>query len=143
MAGLKISLKPWRPIRAVYDKAAVLAWLADTGRTAQRIFRVGSLKSRGGRLYIRRGGRAHRASAPGDWPARDTGRLLGTLKARVTLQQVEIGTSATSDRGFPYSLALRTGTRKMARRKMSDDALKEALPITRARRRAFAKFRRG
>lgn len=140
--AVRLEFKGWRGLRAETNTAGIIAFLTDTAQTAHRIFRTGSEASRGGRVY-RRAGRDHTASAPGDWPARDTGRLLGSIRTVVTRSQAEIGTTARSDRGFPYPIVLRTGSRKrkIARRKMSDTALKEAVPLSRKRMQPFARFR--
>jgi phage gpG-like protein len=60
-------------------------------------------------------------SAPGAWPYSQSGKLKGSIDSRVTDNSVTIGTNT------PYSLFLRHGTSKMARRKMSDDALREGM----------------
>jgi hypothetical protein len=135
MIGLQFT--PWRNITAIKDKAAIQRWLQDVASTAHRVFRAGSEASRGGRIYRKRGGRVHRASAPGAWPARDSGGLLGSIRTVVTQSSAEIGTSRH------YSGYLRSGTRKMARRKMSDNALREAIPMARGRMGSFARFRAG
>lgn len=41
-----------------------------------------------GRTYIRPGGRVHRASAPGEFPAVDTGNLFKSLKIRFENQRM-------------------------------------------------------
>jgi len=61
------------------------------------------------------------ASAPGAWPNSRTGRLKSSIRSVVTSDSVTIGTS------MPYSGFLRSGTSKMARRKMSDNALEEGV----------------
>lgn len=66
--------------------------------------------SGGGRVYIREGV-AHQASLPGEAPARDTGTLVNSIRARqVSLLhwRVEIGAE--------YGLDLELGTRHMAPR---------------------------
>lgn len=140
---LSMRFNPWRHIQAIKDDAVKRRLLEDTANLAHQKFRSGMEASRGGRIYKRRGGRMHRASAPGAWPAVDTGRLKGSIRTEIKPGSMTIGTSAKSDKGAPYSLYLRTGTKKMARRKMSDDALKEAMPIAWARKGRFAKWRVG
>lgn len=140
---MRITVTGWRGLRAEYNRAGIVAFLTDTAQTAHRVFRSGSEASHGGRVYRRAGGAVHRASAPGAWPARMTGRLLGSIRTQVTQTEAQIGTNARSDRGFPYPIVLRKGSKKMARRKMSDTALKEALPMARKRMKPFARFRFG
>lgn len=135
MIGLQF--KPWRHIQAVHDRAAIRAWLARMAQNAQRAFRAGMEASHGGRVYRRRGGRLHRASAPGDWPAVDTGALKGSIRTQSSDVQMTIGT------GQFYAIFLRKGTRKMARRKMSPEALKKGREMTPMSNFRFAKFRVG
>lgn len=132
---LRLTFKPWRQFRAVKDDAAIRAWMMDVAQASHRAFREGSEASRGGRVYRKRGGRIHRASAPGAWPAKDTGGMLGSIRTQVSATQVVIGTNKF------YSRFLRHGTRKMRRRKMSDDALKAGIAKARGRMRVFARFR--
>jgi phage gpG-like protein len=65
------------------------------------------------------------ASSPGAWPNNRTGRLNKSIRFVATDHDVTIGTN------MPYSLFLRTGTKRMARRKMSDNALKEGMQHSR------------
>jgi phage gpG-like protein len=60
-------------------------------------------------------------SSPGAWPNSRTGRLKGSIRFEVANDSVTIGTNA------PYSGFLRSGTSRMARRKMSDNALQEGM----------------
>ena len=61
------------------------------------------------------------ASAPGAWPNNRTGRLSASIRSEVTSDSVTIGTNTH------YSGYLRNGTSRMARRKMSDNALEEGI----------------
>ncbi|MGL5736573.1 MAG: hypothetical protein ACRCYS_17050 [Beijerinckiaceae bacterium] len=116
--------KPWRKIRAYKDPNAITRLLHDTVNTAESKFK-GGMKG------------YPPASSPGQYPAIRTGRLRGSIRKRVALAEAEIGSNMF------YSIFLRMGTRKMARRKMSDDALKEGSKIARSRMRPFAKFKVG
>lgn len=66
-----------------------------------------------GRLYTRRG-IAHRASAPGEYPASDTGRLVNSIRAQVRRkgQNVDALIGASTD----YAKMLEFGTRRMRKR---------------------------
>jgi hypothetical protein len=93
-----------------------------------------------GRIYRRRGGRRHQASVnrPGaEYPANDSGRLLASLKSRQTKDSATIGTDAH------YAKYLRTGTRKMARRKMSDHALTEGAEAAKGQSVGWVQWARG
>ena len=64
-----------------------------------------------GRLYIR-GAVRHRASAPGDPPASDTGRLLGSIE----MVLLDGGLAAEIGTALDYGRFLEFGTSKMAAR---------------------------
>lgn len=133
---ITLRFKPWREFHAFRDIRATAAFLLDTAAEAERIFRRGISSTKTGRVYRRSGGRLHQASKAGDWPARDSGELYQSISSRVTgITRMEIGTTKA------YSIYLREGTSRMARRKMSDDALREALPVTRARSQTWVKWR--
>jgi len=76
-------------------------------------------KPKHGRVYIRPGGRKHIASAPGEAPAIDTGKLHKSVK--IKYQQAGllavIGTSTTDYAGF-----LEHGTRKIKPRPFGQPA---------------------
>ncbi len=71
-----------------------------------------------GRVYLRPNGRSHRASAPGEAPANDTGVLANSIRAasagRLTWR---VGASAR------YGAALELGTARMAPRPFLAPAL--------------------
>ena len=135
MIGFRFT--PWQSFRAIKDDALIRAWLERLAKRTHFFFRSKMEASRGGRVYRGRGGRTHRASAPGDFPAKDSGRLIGSIRTRVTANEMEIGT------GMFYAIFLKNGTRKMARRKMSSDALREVLPTERPHLKGFARWKRG
>ena len=88
-----------------------------------------------GRIYRRKRG-YHQASAPGEFPANDTGRLLASMKRSVSSDEAKIGTNMF------YAKYLREGTRKMARRKMSDDAIKEGVEVNKGRAKGWVAWRK-
>jgi HK97 gp10 family phage protein len=65
--------------------------------------------------YVRSDGRVHPASAPGDPPARETGRLINSIQSnRVNGELWEVGPAAASFTGRPeYPVFLEFGTRRM------------------------------
>ncbi len=78
-----------------------------------------------GRLYKKKGGRIHHASAPGDPPTIDTGTYNRSIQIDDTdldRQLVRVGTNLGSDDDstvdFPYPVALEFGTRTIAKRPM-------------------------
>jgi HK97 gp10 family phage protein len=65
-----------------------------------------------GRLYKKSGSVAHRASAPGEAPASDTGTLVRSIVSEVQRVALEVIISA----GTAYAKMLEYGTRKMSAR---------------------------
>lgn len=104
---IEIDFKAWAPFHAKYDKRAFKRWLQIVARESEKAFK----KMKG----------YPPASSPGEYPAVRTGRLRASIQTRVTENAVEIGTN------MPYSMYLRQGTRRMQRRKMSDNALQEGI----------------
>ena len=104
MIGLEFA--PWHRFRAIKDLAEKRRYFQAVGDAGVAAFQNGMGSYPG-------------ASAPGAWPNSRTGKLKSTIKAHVTDDSVTISTNA------PYSMFLRAGTSKMARRKMSDTALEE------------------
>lgn len=76
-----------------------------------------------GTVYVRGSGRnlskRHRASAPGEAPATDTGNLVGTVFTKVEETQGEVGFTA------PYGYWLEYGTLKMKPRPFLNPALEK------------------
>lgn len=103
---ITISFEPWGRFYA--RKRDIQHWLKAIGDAGTEAFRGGM-------------GDHPPASAPGAWPNSRTGKLRGTIRSQVTSNSVTIGTS------MPYSIYLRMGTKKMLRRKMSDDALRAGM----------------
>lgn len=77
---------------------------------------LGGAKS--GRIYVRRG-IAHQASAPGEPPASDTGRLANSIDVKLDAVRV-VATVSASTR---YAAFLEYGTQKMAPRPFMRPAL--------------------
>ena len=91
-----------------------------------------------GRIYRRKGGR-HQASVnrrEREYPAKETGKLAKSIRFVLEPMRVRIGTSV------PYAKYLRTGTRRMQRRKMSDTALKDSAELSRKYFRGWAGWKR-
>ena len=131
-----IEFKPWHLPAAVKHPEAVRGFLQDAADSTLRLLRTGMLGPKTGRVYKRKSG-THRASAANEYPARDGGALFSSAGSVVKTTQEQTGTSR------PYSIYLKTGTRKMRARRMSDQAHREAMPGVRARMKAFAGWQRG
>lgn len=134
---MSLVFKPWREFYAFRDRAVDQAYLRRIGASAKRIFLDGIKSAKHGRVYSRGGGRRHRASAPGEFPARDSGRHIATVDYKVHGSEVVVGS------GMEYATYLRNGTRKMARRLMSDSALNRAIERDEIGVGRFVRFRHG
>jgi len=77
-------------------------------------------EKKSGNFYLR-GGKAHRASAPGEAPAVDSGELLRSIVFDVRGMEMEVGAEA----GAPYAELLEEGTSKMKARPFLEPAIEE------------------
>lgn len=102
------SFTPFPKITVKKDKTALNRFLEDAGKEGRRIMEAGMRAQ-------------SRISQPGEWPYRRTGNLYRTINYQVGVNQVTVGTN------MYYSPFLAYGTRKMAARKMSKEALQEAI----------------
>lgn len=118
-----LEFKPWRRFSVFKDEAKIVAFMDRVGKDAVRVFRRGSAAS-------------GRRSQPGQFPARQSGALLASLDYIATADEMTVGTNVF------YAVFLRNGTRKMARRAMSDNALREALAKNNGELKGWVKWRR-
>lgn len=109
-----IEFKPWVPFYARKKNEEIHRWLQAVAQASVEVFRS-SMGS----------GPGH--SAPGAWPNSQTGNLKSTIGGYATESEAVVGSNAVRGATAPYSLYLRIGTRKMDRRKMSDNALMEGM----------------
>lgn len=137
---IKFALKGWEKTFGARKQDDVIdGWKKSVARESLAAFRAGMLGSHSGKIYRRRGGRIHRASvnvSEGEYPANDTGELLESSQARILSKEIVIGTTAA------HARFLRTGTRHMERRRMSDNALKEGAEKAKPKSRGWVKFQR-
>lgn len=131
-----IQFKPWRPIHAERRPTAIAAFLQDAASSTRNTLREGMQGPHSGRTY-NRGGRLHQASAPNEVPAIDRGALRASVRSLITETSEETGTNT------PYAGYLKSGTRKMGARRMSDWAHRVAMVGVRLRQKTFAGFRVG
>src|SRR5262245_21571612 len=96
----------WRPFRARKNSREIKRWLRAVGDASVKVFKGGM-------------GKYPPASAPGAWPNIRSGKLRASIKADVVGEEVIVSSNTR------YASFLRTGTTRMARRKMSDNALQE------------------
>lgn len=129
---MKFDFTPWREFRARRDFLATKRFLDLIGRETAKTLRNEILSpAKSGRMYG-----SHRASAPGEYPANETGRLVRSIKTRAAPNQVSIGTT------IHYGRWLADGTSRMGKRKMSQQALEETLPRIWGRLGRFADWAR-
>ena len=133
---LIFQLKAWERFWARKDNKIIRQYLKTVKDKSQEIFTKGMKGPHSGRIYRRKGGRTHQASAPGEYPANDSGKLLASMKGRVTSTETTIGTDEY------YAKWLRTGTKdgKLKRRKMSDSALKEGRQASQGKLKGFVSW---
>lgn len=112
MGAIQLQFTPWRPFLARKNDAEIQNWLQRVAKASEAAFKGGM-------------GKYPPASAPGAWPNIRTGNLRGSIRTEVTQDSMTIGSN------MHYSRWLREGTRYMARRKMSDDALKAGMGAAR------------
>lgn len=114
---MNIQFKSWSRFHAEKDLNAIRIFLYHVGDESFKAFQKGMRGKHSGRIYKRKG-RSHRASAPGEFPAIDSGALISSMDTVVTDTKITIGTNMF------YSKFLAYGTSKMSYRKMSIDAIK-------------------
>ena len=95
------------------EKHAIKNWLEEIGKASEEAFRNGMSKHNPAPY--------NNSSAPGEWPANRTYDLRNSIRSEVSGDVLTVGTSEI------YAVYLRYGTSRMARRKMSDNALQEGI----------------
>lgn len=88
----------------------------------EEVLRLVQDTPKSGRIYKKKNGRQHQASAPGESFANDTGNAL--LKTKKKNQRF----SGEVSGDYPYALALELGTQKMAPRPTLGRALENKIP---------------
>jgi len=104
------------------DDDAIAAWIEGRLDDAHELF-IRQMDRGGGtgRIY-RRGGRRHQASAPGEYPVTDGGRLVNSVHPELTGPR-----EGTLWSDLKYADYLTTGTRYMDARRMLADAINEVM----------------
>lgn len=129
-----IEFTPWKFFSAFRDRAATRNFLLDTARTTKAKHNAG-IKSPP-KTGVKHSSLPNRSSRPGEYPANQSGRLARSLRTRVTQDM------ATEGATIYYAYWLAYGSKKMEPRRMSREALTEALPETRARAKPFVRWKR-
>lgn len=135
---ITLEFKAWNRFKAELDRFVIAGFLHDLSENSIKAFRKDMTGPHSGRTYYRKGG-AHRASAPGEFPATESGALMASIDTEVRMggnaMSVTIGTN-TAYAGF-----LADGTSRMAKRKMSKEALIEGIKMTHFTK-SYARFKR-
>lgn len=84
----------------------------EVTKELQKVVTTGT---RSGRVYSYRG-RKYTASAPGEPPARRSGKLSKGFESKARLWELIIGNKTYSKKGAPYTKYLEEGTKKMEAR---------------------------
>lgn len=67
----------------------------------------------------------NQSSAPGEYPANQSGQLLGSIGYEVSGRELRFGSEGATNRGFDYAVGLHEGTSKMAPRPYLTKAYEE------------------
>ena len=110
------------PEPAISDDA-ISSWIEARLNDARNLFIMRVSRGGGsGQVYRRGTRRQHRASAPGEYPATDSGRLVGSIA-----YEMHGPRSGSIFSDVNYARYLTEGTAHMAQRRMLADALTEVL----------------
>ena len=83
------------------------------GQMLVRQTQAGMESAGGGRLYP---GSRRQSSAPGGYPAVQTGQLKGSIQYKVAASKLQFGSRGAFNKGFDYAIAQHEGTSRMAPR---------------------------
>lgn len=133
---MNLTFKGWERFRAWKQASVIKAWLGAVRKDAQQVFKAGMNGPHSGNVGYRKGGGRFIRSAKGEYPAVDSGALIASMK---TNQQID---SATIGTGMYYAKWLRGGSRFMARRKMSDNAIREGAAIAEPKSRGWVAWQK-
>lgn len=128
-----IIFRPWRRMSATLQEPVIRRFLTSVANNSKTAFEKGMQSPKSGRWHA---GLPRRSSAANQYPAVQSGALLRSIRTRVTRREATIGTN------MYYSRWLREGTRRMARRRMSDNALQEGISRSRTSLRGWVKWQR-
>lgn len=131
-----MAFRKFRSIKVVVDPTAKTNFLKGVGEAGTAHFRDQMVGPKSGRMYRYRG-KPHRASAPDEYPANMSGALRNSIDYTLTNTSVTIGTDT------PYAGYLAEGTTKMSARRMSKEAMMEAIPTQISKLRRAVRFQVG
>lgn len=104
------------------DDEVIAAWIEERLNDGRNTFIRHMSGSHSGRTYRRGKSGSHTASAPGDWPATDSGRLASSTDYQMTGPR-----EGTLGSDIEYAVYLTLGTYKMGPRQMYQEALQEVM----------------
>jgi len=133
----KITFQPWRRFVAYRDRRVTTTFMRDAAKEFNKEYRKAiASPPKTGRMYRRKHG-LHQASRPlTEYPANETGALQNSVRSDATSDTATVGTTMF------YGKFLREGTRKMQRRKMSDNIVRDNTPRILARLRGWVVWKR-
>lgn len=128
-----IIFKPWGKFRAYRNRGVTTRFLSAAAHESEDVFRIEMAKAKSG---IHWPGLPRRSSRPGEYPANQRGALRDSISSDSSATEMTVGSNV------PHSIFLREGTSKMARRKMSDNAMQEAVPRVRSMLKGWVEWKR-
>lgn len=135
---------PRTSVRLIYNKfpdyakqfpEAALKIAEETVKEIEKTIQSGMRQAGGGRTYTR-GGRIHTASAPGQFPAIDTGALAGSMQYQIARGTYTIRLYSED----PKALYLEYGTSKMLARPFLTPATERSRGRFKRRMRALERY---
>ena len=117
------------PLAVGLDHKEVSTWLGRVVLKAKTVLQKEMPGSRGGRTYRRRG-RYHVASAPGQFPAVDTGNLRARIETERRDWQAEIGTNVAYAKWL--APAAESGEGRGPKRLLFEASIERAIDETKA-----------
>jgi hypothetical protein len=129
-----INFRPWGRFLAKRDKSVDARFMDAAAHESEDALRKGLASPKSG---IHHPGLPRRSSAPGEYPANQSGKLRGSIRTSSSATRMDIGTTAK------HAKYLRWGTVKMARRKMSPEAMAEGIPKARSVLRGWVAWAKG
>lgn len=135
--SLRFVFTPWRNFMAYRDAKVLPRFMREAAKEYEDEYKE-AIRSppKTGRIYMRKHGRHQASKGIVEYPANDTGRLLNSVTKKSTSNTATIGTTMF------YGKFLREGTRKMKRRKMSDNIVRDNTPRILARLRGWVVWKR-
>lgn len=128
---------PWREFFAFRDRRVTTDFMREAAKEYEDEYKKAIRNPpKTGRMYRRRGGMHQASRALSEFPANDTGKLQNSAKGTSTALSATVGTTMF------YAKFLREGTRRMGRRKMSDNIVQANTPRILARLRGWVVWKR-